>query len=349
MKYSIPMLILSLVLLSCAKEEDPETTMSTPSIADGTYKLTALAAKVYDSNGTLAGSYTYEISHDSSVTPGYLAYELEWKGSGVYRITSKGKATLSASGIDSETINCTTNAIVDYTLDTDGNVTNETAIQTGCGGSSSPLTIVSQKYTPISGGFTHFGVLKDSDSNEYQVTYTFQKQSTSSSSTTEVEGTWITSCTVDSDNNSHLYKIVVTGTDAVETDEVHSDTTCSTDSYKWEYTYSSLTIEDEVTFADGTKGHKFSVDIQSYKYTVQHSAGVSSLNSVSACGYNDWVINTAKDVIGLTCGSTTYPAKNTTGRGLYNLVGNNVFLGGLVTTGSSYPTGVSTNVTYVKQ
>ena len=79
--------------------------------------------------------------------------------------------------------------------------------------------------------------------------------SSSSSTTTEVEGTWITSCTVDSDNNSHLYKIVVTGTDVVQTDEVHSDTTCSTDAWKWEYTYSSLTIQDEVTFADGTKGH----------------------------------------------------------------------------------------------
>ena len=169
-----------------------------------------------------------------------------------------------------------------------------------------------------------------------------------SSSTTEVEGTWITSCTVDSDNYSHLYKIVVTGTDVVETDEVHSDTTCSTDAWKWEYTYSSLTIEDEVTFSDGTKGHKYSVDIQSYKYTQQRSDGVISLNAESSCGYNDWVINTAKDGTGLTCGSTTYPAKNTTGRGLYNLVGNNVFLGGLVTTGS-YPTGVSTNVTYVKQ
>jgi len=176
MKYFIPMLILSLVLLSCAKEEDPETAMSTPSIADGTYKLTALAAKVYDSNGTLAGSYTYEISHDSSVTPGYLAYELEWKGSGVYRITSKGKATLSASGIDDTPIDCSTNGIDDITLDTDGNVTNETAIQTGCGGSSSSLTEVSQKFTVFPGGFQVYIVLKDSDSNQFQITYTFQKQ-----------------------------------------------------------------------------------------------------------------------------------------------------------------------------
>ena len=172
--------------------------------------------------------------------------------------------------------------------------------------------------------------------------------SSSTTTTTELEGTWITSCTVDSDNYSHLYKIVVTGTDAVETDEVHSDTNCSTDLNKWEWTYSSLSIEDEVTFDDGTKGHKYSINIQSSNYTAQISALVSALNSANMCGFNNWVINTAKDLSGITCGSATHPAKNTTGRGMYNLVGNNAFFGGFITTGS-YPTGVSTDITFVKQ
>ena len=177
MKYFIPMIILSLVLLSCSKEEtETDTTMSTPFVSDGTYKLTAAIQTVYYSNGTLYGSYTYSISHDSSVTPGYLALEMEWKGSGVYRITSKGKATLSASGLDDNTIDCTTNEIDDVTLDTDGNVTNETAIQTGCGGGSSSITTVSQKFTVFPGGFQAYIVLKDSDSNQFQITYTFQKQ-----------------------------------------------------------------------------------------------------------------------------------------------------------------------------
>ena len=36
------MIILSLVLLSCSKEEtETDTTMSTPFVSDGTYKLTA--------------------------------------------------------------------------------------------------------------------------------------------------------------------------------------------------------------------------------------------------------------------------------------------------------------------
>ena len=178
MKYFIPMIILSLVLLSCAKEEEVETdtTMSTPFVSDGTYKLTAAIQKVYYSNGTLYGSYTFSISHDSSVTPGYLALDMEWKGSGVYRITSKGKATLSVTGVDDVTIDCTSNAIDELTFDTDGNMTKETVIQTGCGGSSSSLTEVSQKFTVVSGGFQVYIVLKDSDSNQFQITYTFQKQ-----------------------------------------------------------------------------------------------------------------------------------------------------------------------------
>ena len=177
MKYFIPMIILSLVLLSCSKEEtETDTTMSTPFVSDGTYKLTSAIQKVYYSNGTLYGSYTYSISHDSSVTPGYLALDMEWKGSGVYRITSKGKATLSVTGVDDVTIDCTSNAIDELTFDTDGNMTKETVIQTGCGGSSSSLTEVSQKFTVFPGGFQAYIVLKDSDSNQFQITYTFQKQ-----------------------------------------------------------------------------------------------------------------------------------------------------------------------------
>ena len=61
-------------IISCAKESGSSSssasTMSTPSIADGTYKVTARTQKVYYSNGTLATSITYEISHESSVTPG---------------------------------------------------------------------------------------------------------------------------------------------------------------------------------------------------------------------------------------------------------------------------------------
>ena len=81
-------------IISCAKESGSSssstaTTMSSPSIADGTYKLTATTQKVYYSNGTLYGSYTYEISHDSSVTPGYLA--TKFSTSNIWKATCLGK------------------------------------------------------------------------------------------------------------------------------------------------------------------------------------------------------------------------------------------------------------------
>ena len=169
-----------LTFISCAKESGSSssstaTPMSTPSVPDGNYKLTAAKTLVYYSNGTLFGSFTYLITHDSSVTPGYLAFDMEWKGSGVYRITAKGKATLT-DGSNSDTIDCTTNSIYDITLDTDGNVINETIIQTGCGGSSSTLSTVSDKFTAISGGFQEYDVSKDSSSRQYRYTFTFQKQ-----------------------------------------------------------------------------------------------------------------------------------------------------------------------------
>ena len=168
-------------IISCAKESGSSssstvTTMSTPTVSDGNYKLTSAKMSVYYSNGTLFNNYIYSISHDSSVTPGYLAYGIEWKGSGVYRITSKGKATLTTTGVDDTITDCTTNAIDEGTFDTDGNLISGTTIQTGCGGSSSSLSEVSQKFTVISGGFQHYAVFKDSDSNQYQITYSLQKQ-----------------------------------------------------------------------------------------------------------------------------------------------------------------------------
>ena len=116
----------------------------------------------------------------------------------------------------------------------------------------------------------------------------------------------------------------------------------------WEDTYDSLSIGDEVTFSDATKGHKFTLEVVSFKLTPQTATSTSDLNTSVHCGDTDWALNTAKDYTGKTCSSTAYAGANTSVQGLYNLVGNNLFLGTLNTTGS-YPTGVSTSITYVKQ
>ena len=176
-----------------------------------------------------------------------------------------------------------------------------------------------------------------------------KKSSTSSTATTttEVEGTWITNCFA----SGSLYRtntITVTSTDIVAKYEDHTDSNCSTDYALYEDTYDSLSIGDEVTFADDTKGHKFTMEVVSFKLTVQSATSLNIVNTAVHCGYSDWVLNTAKDYTGKTCGSTAHVVANTSVQGLYNLVGNNLFLGSLNTTGS-YPTEVYTSITYVKQ
>jgi hypothetical protein len=176
-----------------------------------------------------------------------------------------------------------------------------------------------------------------------------KKSSTSSTATTntELEGVWITNC-FQSGSYYNIQTITVTGTDSVVKVEWHTDSSCSTDYALWEDTLDSLSIGDEVTFSDATKGHNFTLEVVSFKLTPQSASSVSTANTADYCGYSDWALNTAKDYTGKTCASTAYPVANTSVQGLYNLVGNNLFLGTFNTTGS-YPTQVSTTITYVKQ
>ena len=105
MKNIIQIILISFftfTIISCAKESGSSssstaTTMSKPIVSDGNYKLTAAIAGLYYSDGTHYMTYTFSISHDSSVTPGYLAYVLEWKGSGIFRVTTKGKVKWTPS------------------------------------------------------------------------------------------------------------------------------------------------------------------------------------------------------------------------------------------------------------
>ena len=174
------------------------------------------------------------------------------------------------------------------------------------------------------------------------------KKDDSSTTTTELEGTWSAACYVDTDNFSNKNTITVSGTDVIVKYEVHSDSSCNTDLLTWEDTYSSLSIGDEISFDSGATGHQYTFNVVSFKLTPETTALVSALNAESSCGVSDWALDTATNYTGKTCGSTTYHAANTTYLGLYKLVGNNLFLGGFSSTGS-YPTSVLNTITYVKQ
>ena len=184
-------------------------------------------------------------------------------------------------------------------------------------------------------------------SGNYEEIESSASSESTTTTTTEVEGTWLTNCFL-SGSYYRIHSATVTGTDVVVKYEWHSDSSCSTDFAMWEDTYDSLSIGDEVTFSDDTKGHKFTLEVVSFKLKPQIASKVNSLNTDNFCNYSDWALNTAKDYTGITCSGTAYAVANTSVQGLYNLVGNNLFLGTLNTTGS-YPTTVSTSRTYVKQ
>ena len=176
-----------------------------------------------------------------------------------------------------------------------------------------------------------------------------KKSDTSSTTTTntELEGTWSAACYVGTDNLSYKNTITVSGTDVIAKYEVHSDSSCNTDMWNWEDTYSSLSIGDEISFSSGATGHKFTFNLVSLTLALLTQAIASDMNTISFCGVY-WERGTATDITGKTCESDTYNVANTTYLGLYKLVGNNLFLGGFSTTGY-YPTSVLNTITYVKQ
>ena len=179
-----------------------------------------------------------------------------------------------------------------------------------------------------------------------------KKSDSSSSSTTELEGTWVVSCFDDGGGNYLIKTRTVTGTDVVSTIEVHTDSSCTTDKDKWENSYVSLSIGQEMTFdtygSSGGSGHQFTMNLSTKTYTPQLSSVVSWANTDSWCGESDWELNTPQDVAGMTCSSTTYPSSGHSYYGLYILDGDKYMADA---SSSSYPDSVNsdTSNTYVKQ
>ena len=172
--------------------------------------------------------------------------------------------------------------------------------------------------------------------------------SSTTTTTTELEGVWQTSCYLGSDNLSYITTISVTGTNLEIKDEIHSDSSCNTDDGIFASNFSSLSIGEEISYSSGATGHKFTMNLASFKYTPETAADVSYVNTNSICGYSDWALNTEKDITGKTCGSFTIPVANTTYLSIYKLVGNNLYLGSFGTTGS-YPNSVNDAKAYIKQ
>ena len=173
-----------------------------------------------------------------------------------------------------------------------------------------------------------------------------------SSSTTELEGTWTTSC-VSSGSRYKIRTLTVSGTNVtVDRWQFHSDSSCANDEYRFDATYSSLSIGDAKTFdtygSCGGSGHQITMTIDTNTFTSLSASDVTFSNSISWCGETDWVLNTAQSIAGKTCEGDEFWNTNITISGLYLLDGNKLFLN---LNSGSYPSSVNTgdNDTHTKQ
>ena len=166
----------------------------------------------------------------------------------------------------------------------------------------------------------------DSSSSTSDNSSTSDDSSTSggSSSTTELEGTWTSSCYAVSWGND-LYEtqsITFTGSAFIFKWETHFDSSCANDTVTWTDTYSSFSIGDEATLDNGSTVRKISMKVDSFELVMLAEDAVTAFNSDSYCGYTDWAINTTKDYTGRTCDDEVQWSANTTVYGSYLLNGN---------------------------
>ena len=166
----------------------------------------------------------------------------------------------------------------------------------------------------------------DSSSSTSDNSSTSDDSSTSggSSSTTELEGTWTSSC-FQTSYSSDLYdkqSITFTGSTFILKWETHSDSSCATDFVTFTDTFSSFSIGGEGTLDKGSTARKISSKVDSFEAVMQAEDAVTAFNNWSWCGYTDWAINTTKDYTGRTCDNEVQWSANTTVYGSYLLNGN---------------------------
>ena len=165
-------------------------------------------------------------------------------------------------------------------------------------------------------------------------------ESSSTTSTTELEGAWVSSCY--SKWSSYWIKTwTFTGSALVVKWDEYSDSSCATDYAIWTDTYSSFSIGNEATLDNGSTGRKFTTKVDSFVGSMQTAAAVTDYNNINWCGYSDWALNTTKDYTGKTCGSTDYAAANTNIYGVYLLEGSSLLISEILSSSRPYQDNVS--------
>jgi len=167
-------------------------------------------------------------------------------------------------------------------------------------------------------------------------------ESSSTTSTTELEGAWVSSCY--SKWDTYWIKTwTFTGSALVVKWDEYSDSSCATDYIIWTDTYSSFSIGNEATLDNGSTGRKFTTKVDSFVGSMQTAAAVTDYNNISWCGYSDWALNTTKDYTGKTCGGNdyAYAAANTNIYGVYLLEGSSLLMSNILSSSSPYQDNVS--------
>ena len=160
-----------------------------------------------------------------------------------------------------------------------------------------------------------------------------KKSDDSSSSNTEIEGTWVESCHADGSYYRINY-LTVSGSNFVETNDWYSDSSCTNKIGKYINSYESLSIGDPITLNAGGTVRKFTMNLGDITYTSLTSDDVSWCNTNSYCGLTNWELNTPQSIAGKTCGNTTWWSKGTSAYGVYLIDGSELFF---CLSGGDYP------------
>ena len=142
-----------------------------------------------------------------------------------------------------------------------------------------------------------------------------------------LSGTWKGTCgSASSDNSSYgVQSLVFSGTSFSSDWSVYSDSECSTKN-STDIEAFKLDLGDAYTLADGNTAHKGVLTLVSNLLTLYTSAYVNIVNSISYCG-KEWVINTAIDIAGLTCGGTVQDSAGVKTYILYYINGTSLQFG----------------------
>ena len=130
-----------------------------------------------------------------------------------------------------------------------------------------------------------------------------------------LDGTWKSVCNYDSnDDESEMWTIKVSGSTFTQTEDVWFESaTCSGLSDATVTMTGTVTLGNEVTVSMNTSDVTATeVDpvISSYVGTINNGDLVADFNTNKRCGYEDWVVDTPKDLMGTECGPDSTEIKD---------------------------------------